>query len=265
MEVFHIGFLPVRLLDVLDICIVTFLLFKIYQVLKDSVAVSIFLGILFIYILWLFFSKALHMQLIGTVLGLFMNVGIIGLIIVFQPEIRRFLILIGTNSLLAKNVFNKSFFKLNLNQEEVQQLNTKPILEACKSLSKTKTGAIIVITRNTDLKYYIASGEFIDAEISAAVIENIFFKNSPLHDGAIIISENKIKAARCLLPVTNNADVPTHLGTRHRAALGISEHSDAMAIIVSEETGAIAVADDGELKEHLSLDDLKKMLELLNE
>lgn len=265
MELFHIGFLPVRLLDVIDVFLVAFLLFKIYQVLKDSVAVSIFLGILFIFLLWLFFSKALHMQLIGTVLGLFMNVGIIGLIIVFQPEIRRFLILIGTNSLLAKNIFTKGFFKLNLDENEFQQLNFKPIIDACKSLSKTKTGALIVITRSSDLKYYITSGEFIDAEISASVIENIFFKNSPLHDGAMIISENKIKAARCLLPVTDNAIIPAHLGTRHRAALGISEHSDALAIIVSEETGAIAVADDGELKENLTVDDLKKLMEGLSE
>ncbi|MEO8147002.1 MAG: diadenylate cyclase CdaA [Bacteroidia bacterium] len=261
MEVFHIGFLPVRLLDLLDILLVAVILYKMYDILKGGVATRIFVGILSIYLLWWFFAKALHMQLLGTLLGLLINVGILGLIIVFQPEIRKFLIMIGTNSFLAKNLFTKYIFKINLNEGGKMELNFDPIVKACESLSKSKTGALIVITRSSDLKYYINTGESIDAEISASLLENIFFKNSPLHDGAIIIAGDKIKAARCLLPVTENANVPAHLGTRHRAAMGISEHTDALAIVVSEETGAITVADDGEFKKNLTVEELKKILE----
>jgi uncharacterized protein (TIGR00159 family) len=264
MELFHVGFLHFRLLDLIDIVLVAFLLFKIYSILKDSVAVQILVGILLIYLLWWFFAKALHMQLIGAVLGIFINVGIIGLIIVFQPEIRKFLIMIGTNSILSKKIFNKSFFNINLEEEHLV-LNAEPILKACVALSKSKTGALIIITRNTDLKYYSDSGELIDAELSASLLENIFFKNSPLHDGAVIIAENKIKAARCLLPVTGSTTLSAKLGTRHRAAIGISEHSDALAIVVSEETGAIAVADEGELKEQVTTQHLETLLSNLEQ
>lgn len=261
MEVFHIGFLPVRLLDVLDILLVAVILYKVYDILKGGAATRIFAAVILIYLLWWLFAKALHMQLLGTILGLLINVGILGLIIVFQPEIRRFLIMIGTNSFLTKNYFTKYIFKFTPDENEGVILNYEPIVKACESLSKSKTGALIVIARSTELKYYINSGEWIDSEVSAALLENIFFKNSPLHDGAVIISENKIKAARCLLPVTENSEIPAHLGTRHRAAMGISEHSDALAIVVSEETGHITVADDGEFKKNLTKDDLNKILE----
>lgn len=259
MELFHVGFLHFRLLDLIDIVLVAFLLFKIYSVLKDSVAVQILIGILLIYLFWWFFDNALHMKLIGAVLGIFMNVGIIGLIIVFQPEIRKFLIMIGANSILSKKIFNKNFLNFNLEEDHLT-LNADPIIKACAWLSKNKTGALIIITRNTDLKYYSDSGELIDAELSSALLENIFFKNSPMHDGAVIIAENKIKAARCLLPVTGSISISSTLGTRHRAAIGISEQSDALAIVVSEETGSIAVADEGELKEQVTLQQLELIL-----
>ena len=260
LELFHVGFLHFKLLDLIDIVLVAFLLFKVYSILKDSVAVQILIGILLIFLLWLFFTKALHMQLIGSVLGIFINVGIVGLIIVFQPEIRKFLIMIGTNSFLSKKIFNKNLLNFNIDETHLF-LNTEPILKACASLSKNKTGALIIITRNTDLKYYSDSGEHINAELSSALLENIFFKNSPMHDGAVIIAENKVKAARCLLPVTTSSGVSEKLGTRHRAALGISEHSDALAIVVSEETGDIAVADEGELKEQVTLHQLELILQ----
>lgn len=264
IELFHIGFLHFRLFDLIDIVLVAFLLFKIYSILKDSVAVQILIGILLIYFFWWFFNNALHMKVIGAVLGIFMNVGIIGLIIVFQPEIRKFLIMIGANSFLSKKIFNKYFLNFNLEEDHLS-LNVDPIIKACDRLSRNKTGALIIITRNTDLKYYSNSGELIDAELSSALLENIFFKNSPMHDGAVIIAENKIKAARCLLPVTDSINLSATLGTRHRAAIGISEHSDALAIVVSEETGSIAVADEGELKEQLTLQQLELILNKLEQ
>ena len=200
------------------------------------------------------------MQLLGAVLGQFIGVGVIALIIVFQQEVRRFLILLGTNSFLAKNNFARNLFKWNFQFQKPASTNIAPIVKACSNMAKNKTGAIIVISRNTDLKFYASTGDIMDAEVSKRLIESIFFKNSPMHDGAIIISNNKIKAARCVLPVTENSELPAHYGMRHRAALGITEQSDAIAIIVSEETGAISLAKDGDLKPNLAPEELEKLL-----
>jgi len=260
MEIFHIGFLSIRLLDVLDILLVAFLLYKLYELLKGGVAMNIFIGLVSIYLLWWLCVKVLEMQLLGALLGQFIGVGVIALIIVFQQEVRRFLILLGTNSFLAKNNFASSLFKWNFQFQKPDTTNITPIVKACGNMAKNKTGAIIVISRNTDLKFYATTGDIMDAEVSKRLIESIFFKNSPMHDGAIIISNNKIKAARCVLPVTENTELPAHYGMRHRAALGITEQSDAIAIIVSEETGAISFARDGELKSNLSPEELERTL-----
>lgn len=264
MELFHIGFLSVRLLDILDILIVAFLLFKIYELLKGGAAMSIFIGIVAIYLLWWLFVRVLDMQLLGALLGQFIGVGVIALIIVFQQEVRRFLVLMGTNSIIAKSPFTKQLFPWNWQFQRAMPLNIAPIVKACFAMAKNKTGALIVITRATDLKFYASTGDIMDAEVSKRLIESIFFKNSPLHDGAIIIEGNKIKAARCVLPVTENTDLPAHLGMRHRAALGVSEQSDAMAIVVSEETGEVAIAIEGTIKTNLTSEELeKKMLKQL--
>lgn len=260
MEIFNIGFLPVRLLDLLDILLVAFLLYKLYELLKGGVAMNIFIGLVAIYLLWWLCVKILDMQLIGALLGQFIGVGVIALIIVFQQEVRRFLILLGTNSFLANNSFTRRIFNWNFQFQKQTEIDITPIIKACTNMSKNRTGAIIVIARNTDLKFYASTGDTMDAEVSKRLIESIFFKNSPMHDGAIIISENKIKAARCVLPVTDNPDLPANYGMRHRAALGISEQSDAIAIIVSEETGAISVARDGELTADVSPDELEMIL-----
>lgn len=261
MEIFHIGFLSVRLLDIIDILIVAFLLFKIYELLKGGAAMSIFIGILSIYLLWWLFVKVLDMQLLGALLGQFIGVGVIALIIVFQQEVRRFLVLLGTNSIIAKSPFTRQLFPWNWQFQRALPLNVAPIVKACTSMAKNKTGALIVISRVTDLKFYASTGDMVEAEVSKRLIESIFFKNSPLHDGAIIIEGNKIKAARCVLPVTENIDLPAHLGMRHRAALGISEQSDAVAIVVSEETGEIAMAVEGIVKTNLSPEELEKRLQ----
>jgi diadenylate cyclase len=260
MEIFHVGFLSVRLLDILDILIVAFLLYKIYELLKGGVAMNIFIGILSIYLLWWLCVKVLEMQLLGALLGQFVGVGVIALIIVFQQEVRRFLILLGTNSVLGKSRFTRNLFKWNLQVQKAAATNAVPIVKACSNMSKNKTGALIVIARGTDLKFYASTGDMMDAEVSKRLIESIFFKNSPMHDGAIIISGNKIKAARCVLPVTENSELPAHYGMRHRAALGISEQSDALAVIVSEETGGISMAVDGEIFANLTPDELERHL-----
>lgn len=260
MEIFNIGFLPVRFLDLLDILLVAFLLYKLYELLKGGVAMNIFIGLVAIYLLWWLCVKILDMQLIGALLGQFIGVGVIALIIVFQQEVRRFLILLGTNSFLANNSFTRRIFNWNFQFQTQTEIDITPIVKACTNMSKNRTGAIIVIARNTDLKFYASTGDTMDAEVSKRLIESIFFKNSPMHDGAIIISENKIKAARCVLPVTDNPDLPANYGMRHRAALGISEQSDGLAIIVSEETGAISVARDGELTADVSPEELEMIL-----
>ena len=260
MEIFQIGFLTIRLLDVIDVLLVAFLLYKLYELLKGGVAMNIFIGLVSIYLLWWLCVKVLDMQLLGALLGQFIGVGVIALIIVFQQEVRRFLVLLGTNSLVANNRFTRKLFNWNFQFQKQTTTDLTPIVKACSNMSKNKTGAIIVIARNTDLKFYASTGDLMDADVSKRLIESIFFKNSPMHDGAIIIANNKIKAARCVLPVTDSTELPAHYGMRHRAALGISEQSDAIAIIVSEETGGISIARDGELKSNISVDELETIL-----
>ena len=258
MEIFHIGFLSIRLLDILDILIVAFLLYKIYELLKGGAAMSIFIGIVAIYSLWWLCVKVLDMKLLGALLGQFIGVGVLALIIVFQQEVRRFLLMFGSNTFIAKNPVTKKIF--NWQMQSTSTADVTPIVKASVAMSKSRTGAIIVLERNTDLKFYESTGDLMDAEVSKRLIESIFFKNSPLHDGAIIIENNKIKAARCVLPVTESSELPAHYGMRHRAALGISEQSDALAIIVSEETGQVSIANDGKIISNLSADELEKYL-----
>jgi uncharacterized protein (TIGR00159 family) len=261
MELFHIGFLSVRLLDLLDILIVSFLLYKAYQLLKGGTAINIFIGIVSMYMLWFLFVKIFEMQLLGAILGQFMSVGVLALIIVFQQEVRRFLVILGSSSFTGKDSFTRKILPWNWKEEQITTADLIPVIKACESMSNSKTGAILVLSRTTDLKFFENSGDAMDADLSKRLLESIFFKNSPLHDGAVIIRNNKIKAARCVLPVTDNNDLPAHLGMRHRAALGITEQSDAISIIVSEETGNISVAKNGVLENNLSIHDLELYLQ----
>lgn len=257
MEIFHIGFLSVRLIDLIDIAIVTFLLYKLYNLLRGGVAINIFIGLLTVYALYWICVKILNMELLGTILGQFISLGFIALIIVFQQEVRRFLIVLGTNNILSKNNFTRQLLPWNWQSTKNPPLNITALVKACRQMSKDKTGAIIVLARSSELKYYSNTGDIMDAEISQRLIESIFFKNSPMHDGAIIVVNNRIKAARCVLPVTENLDLPAHLGMRHRAAVGITEQSDAIAIAVSEETGDISIAEEGQIKVNVSLEELE--------
>ena len=261
MDLFRIGFLTIRLIDILDIGIVAFLLYKLYSLLRGGVAINIFIGLLSIYVLYWIFVRILNMQLLGSILGQFMSLGFIALIIVFQQEIRRFLIVLGTNSFIARNPFTRQLLPWNWQAAKNTPLNISAIVKACRQMSMERTGALLVLAKSSELKYYSTTGDRMDAEVSQRLIESIFFKNSPMHDGAIIIVNNRIRAARCILPVTENVELPAHLGMRHRAGLGITEQSDAIAVIVSEESGDISLAQDGQIRTTVAPEDLQRTLE----
>jgi len=227
------------------------------MLIKGTVAINIFITISSIYLFWLV-VKALNMQLLSTILGQVIGVGIIALIIVFQQEIRRFLLMIGTRYM------SKPFSLENLitiGREPLPLVKTKAIARACMNLSKNKTGALLVIARTSALHFYAETGEIINANTTSTLIETIFFKSNPFHDGAIIIIGDKIFAAHCMLPMSQNIEIPVELGMRHRAALGMTEHNDSLVIIVSEESGQVSIAEYGRLTLNLTLKELVKKLD----
>lgn len=252
-------FITFRWLDLIDILLVAIIMFQLYKLVKGTVAIRIFLGILAIYLFWKI-VEALQMELLSEILGQFIGVGVLALIIVFQQEIRRFLLLIGNNSFFSSGKSGKFFSLLKLKENKRETLNFKQVVKAVSALSKTKTGALIIIDSHSELKYYASSGEKINATVSAAMLESIFFKNSPLHDGGVIIENNTIIAARCILPVSENQEFPSHFGLRHRAAAGITETSRSIAIIVSEETGKISLAKEGRITYNIAIEELTEAL-----
>lgn len=252
-------FITFRWLDVVDILLVSIIMFQLYKLVKGTIAIRIFLAILAIYLFWKIVS-AFQMQLLSEILGQFIGVGVLALIIVFQQEIRRFLLLLGSNNMFSKRRNSKLLNLLKVKSNDAEQLNINPIIIAAKSLSNSKTGALIILDIHSELKFISTSGEKIDAQISASLLENIFFKNSPMHDGGLIIENNRIVAARCILPVSENQNFPAHFGLRHRAAAGITETSRAIAIIISEETGKISLAKEGNVNYNLSIEELKEKL-----
>jgi diadenylate cyclase len=223
------GFLEFRLIDLIDIILVAFLMYKFYQMVKGTVALNILIG-LFVFVIFWLTIKSLNMELSASILDNFVNVGVLALIIVFQQEIRRFLLHFGSKYKL---------FYADQDKEKKRWLD--PTIRACENMSKSKTGALIVITREAKLLDLMDSGEKLSALVTSRLIESLFFKNNPLHDGAIVISNNLIEAAACILPVSQNPDLPKHMGLRHRAAMGICESTDALAIVVSEEKGDISL------------------------
>jgi diadenylate cyclase len=259
MKGFDFDFLKITITDVVDIIFVAILIYYVYSLIKNTLAVNLLLG-MFIILLLYYVVDALHMSLLSTIINKFMSVGIIALIIIFQPEIRRFLLLIGKNTFLQKN---KAWWGYLFGNKEVERDNLariKPIIDACKSMKKSRTGALIIFVKFYDDQLFANSCEVIDARISKRLLESIFQKNSPLHDGAVVISENKIKSASCILPLTENDKLPPQFGLRHRAGIGISEHTDAVAVIVSEETGEIAYAKQGRVRMNVSFGELEKLL-----
>lgn len=251
------AFLQIRLLDIIDIILVAILLYQLYLLIRGTGALNIFLGILSIYLIW-WLVRVFEMELLTAILGQFISVGVLALIIVFQPEIRKFLLLIGTRSFINKG--SRNFFKRIWQFDETIKLNISPIVNTCQRFSENRTGALIVITKENDLGFFVETGDLIEARISEQLLETIFFKNSPLHDGAVIITSNRIKAARCVLPVSESKNIPSNLGLRHRAAAGITEQSDAIAIVVSEQNGRISVAKEGDIKRNLKPVQLKEFL-----
>ena len=245
--------------DIIDILIVATILFYIYKIMKESGTLSIFLGVLAFIVIWAIASVFLQMELTGRILDKFMNIGLLILVIIFQDQIKRFLVEIGSHRRwrLLRDLFRRRKSNDNL---QIQKAWIMAIVYSCMNMSKSKTGALIVIKQNVPLDTYENSGDIIDAEINSRLIENIFFKNSPLHDGAMIISNGRIRAAGCILPVSHDENVPRQLGLRHRSALGISQATDALAIIVSEETGNISIAYKGKLSLRLSSTDLESRL-----
>lgn len=252
-------FLDIRFLDILDIFLVAYLLYQVYMFIKGTVAINIFVGIFSIYLVWLL-VKALNMQLIGSILGQVMGVGMIALIIVFQQELRRFFLLMGTRYFSNKNFSLEYLFSFFI-KKEADSINIASIVTACRHMALTKTGALIVIAKESDLTQYASTGEIFDAETGSRLIETIFFKNSPLHDGAMIIKSNKIHAASCVLPVSESNILPKNLGLRHRAAMGIAEVTDAFVVIVSEESGYISYAQYGRVITNITPGELTKLLE----
>jgi uncharacterized protein (TIGR00159 family) len=246
--------------DIIDIVLVALMLYYIYRLMRESRSVNVFNGIMVFVVVWLFVSQVLEMRLLGTILDKLVSVGVLAIIIIFQEDIRKFLFNIGGHQRMKalRRLFTSSKQK-DKDSKEVKQM-IMPLVMASMNMSRQKVGALIVLERSATLDDIVATGERIDANINQRLVENIFFKNSPLHDGAMIISDKRIKAAGCILPVSHDLDIPKELGLRHRAAIGISQESDALAVVVSEETGGISVAVGGTFQLRLSAEELESIL-----
>jgi len=253
---FKVGFLNVGWVDVIDIALVSFLLYQVYKLMKGSVAVRIFLGFLSLYLLFLV-TNASGMELFSAILGQFMGVGVLAVIILFQQEIRKFLLMIGKSTTFSRENILKSF---NWKRGASLAFDVTSVIEAVKSFSGSNTGALIVFSKNSPLKFYAESGDILNAEISKRLLLAIFNKSSPLHDGAVIVYDGKIKAARCILPVSENDNLPAQFGLRHRAAVGMSEVTDTLVLVVSEETGQTSTTRNGEIVHNLSSQELTRKI-----
>lgn len=249
-------FIDFSVKDFIDILLVAFLLYYTYKLMKASGSINVFAGILVFILIWLVVSQVLEMRLLGSIFDKLVSVGVLALIVLFQDEIRRFLLTLGSHKRASALVR----FLTGNKKESMEKAEIMPIVMACLNMSKQKVGALIVIEKSVPLDDIVRTGDVIDANINQRLIENIFFKNSPLHDGAMVISHKRIKAAGCILPVSHSLEIPKELGLRHRAALGISQETDAYAIIVSEETGGISVAHRGEFYLNLSAEELERIL-----
>ena len=247
------GFIPFTFIDFLDILLVAGLLFIVYKAMKGTNAPYIMVGIVMIYLAWVI-VKALNMELLSTILGQIISVGVIALLVIFQPELRRFLFTIGMRQ--KELDFLTRFFSFNRKHNNTA---TSPITSACVAMSEERVGALIVFRRKDDLQFVIESGIALDANISVSLVRNIFFKNAPLHDGAVVVENNRIVAAKCILPVTQS-NIPKSYGTRHRAAIGLSEMTDAVVLVVSEETGAISIVKGGKVKSKIDPQKLNTLL-----
>jgi uncharacterized protein (TIGR00159 family) len=255
---FTIGFLDISWVDVIDVFFVSVLLYQVYNLMKGSIAIKVFVGFLFLYLIFLV-VKAARMELLTSILGQFMGVGVLAVIILFQQEMRKFLLLLGRTQFLSEGDFFKNLKSYWSFSGKSNKYNITPIIEAAKTLGGANTGALIVLSKNSGLKFFAESGDILDAELSKRLFLSIFNKYSPLHDGAVIVYNDRIVAARCILPVTER-EVPAHFGLRHRAAIGMSENSDTLVVVVSEETGQMSVMRNGAAYNNLSTQELRKAI-----
>ena len=259
-ELSILGFLHFTWVDLLDIIMVTAVIYAVFHWLRGTSAMNIFIAIALLVVVRII-SAAIGMKMISSLLGTLLDMGALAIIIIFQPELRRFLDNLGRsagNTIEKRSLLDKLF--PDRNRKELDYGNISEIAQACIEMSAQKTGALIVIRRDSKLEDIIATGDPIDAKVSSRLIMNIFFKNSPLHDGAMIIGSNRIIAARCTLPITERTNLPARLGMRHKAAVGISEQCDAMVIVVSEQAGRIAFVRGGEIETIDSISRLKLLL-----
>ncbi len=250
-------FLDIRIIDIVDIVLVASLLYYLYNLVKGTVAINILVGIIIVYAIFVF-TQLLEMELLSKILGGFLGVGMFALVVVFQPEIRKFLLMLGSTNFNARRRILKQFSFLGT--DSGPKMNLESIVAACKKMSASHTGALIVIQRNNRLDFVKNTGDEMNVEVNQPIIESIFYKNSPLHDGAIIIEENRITATRVILPVSNDRTIPLRFGLRHRAAVGITEKTDAVSIVVSEENGQISYLKDGDFVLFENTDELLKIL-----
>lgn len=252
------SFIDFRLLDVIDILLVAFLLYQLYRLIRGTVAINVLIGVMAIFLIWKV-VQALQMELLSEILGQFIGVGVIALVIVFQQEIRKFLLVIGSTNFSGKNAL---FRPLSWMGDNSNDLPVDEVVSACKNLRLTKTGVLIVIERRSRLGFYEETGTELDAKVTGRLLETIFNKYSPLHDGAVIIRGSAILAASCILPVTERRDIPSRFGLRHRAAIGIAEKTDALALVVSEETGDFSLADGDDFINKIAPDKLAQEIKL---
>ncbi len=254
-------FITFGITDAVDIILVAIMLYQLYKMVKGTAAVNVFIGLALIYIVWII-VRAFELKLLGSILGKFINVGVIAVMVVFQQEIRKFLLYIGSNEFI-KNKNWKTIFSFSNSSVATSRfvLDADSVINACFNMSETKTGALIIVSRKSDLKFYVNTGEVVDSALTDKMLENIFYKNSPMHDGAVIIKDNRIIAARCVLPVTEKENFPSHFGMRHRAAVGLTETTDALAITVSEQTGNVSLTVNGEINSNLNRDKLRYLIE----
>ncbi len=258
-----IGFLPFRFLDLLDIILVALMLYVLYKLVKGTIAFNISIGIASIFFIW-WLVRALEMRLVSGILGQFIEVGVIAVLIVFQQEIRRVLLIIGRNTIRAQAGSNwRGLLPWNWDLKDNFSLNVDEIVKAARQMSSTNTGAIMVISRNSDLKIFTNTGVEIRSLVKSEILITIFQKTAPLHDGAVIIAANMLVAAGCILPVSQARDLPRNYGTRHRAAIGLTEQTDAICVVVSEENGSISYSVNGEMYSYLTPEELKSNLEIL--
>ena len=253
-----LNFLEFKITDVIDIVLVAALLYYIYKLVKGTVAINIFIGIVIVWALWKL-TELLQMKMISSVVGGFMNIGLIALIIVFQQEIRKFLLMIGSTNFASKRNFIRHF-KFLKQEAMPTDVDVEAIVGACERMSVTKTGALIVMERTNSLDFIKSTGDSMNIQVTQPILESIFFKNSPLHDGAIIIQDNYITATRVILPVSNDRSIPLRFGLRHRAAVGISEKTDALCLVVSEETGSITYIKNGDFIPFKNSDQLSGLI-----